>query len=150
MPVPPSVRALVMARAAGRWEYCRIRGWPLTIDHVLPRVLWAVAARAGRLPPPLDQDDPSNLVGACFACNLAKGKATSARDPATGATEQLFNPRREPWEAHFAWTNDGLEVVGTTAVGRATVGRLRLNREIYWEQRRLLRAATRAGGPPWP
>jgi hypothetical protein len=39
---------------------------------------------------------------------------------------------------------------GTTPIGRATVTRLRLNRELYQEQRRLLRAAMQAGGPPWP
>ena len=150
MPLPASVRALVLARAKGRCEYCRTRGWLLTLDHVLPKALWKAAARTGQPAPSFHPDDPTNLVAACFACNLAKWKATTGRDPLTGRIERLFNPRQEMWEAHFAWVDDGLEIVGTTPIGRATVTRLRLNRELYREQRRLLRAAMQAGGPPWP
>ena len=89
-------------------------------------------------------------MAACFAYNLAKWKATTGRHPLTGRIERLFNPRQERWEAHFAWVDDGLEIVGTTPIGRATVTRLRLNRELYREQRCLPRAAMQAGGPPWP
>ena len=140
----------MLARAGGRCEYCRIRGWPLTIDHVLPKAMWKAAARAKSQPPPGDPDDPTNLVAACFACNLAKWKAIAGRDPLSGQVERLFDPRRDTWDEHFAWVDDGLMMVGTSTIGRATVQRLRPNRDIYLEQRRVLRAARRAGGPPWP
>ena len=97
----------MLARAGGRCEYCRIRGWPLTIDHVLPKAMWKAAARAKSQPPPGDPDDPTNLVAACFACNLAKWKAIAGRDPLSGQVERLFDPRRDTWDEHFAWVDDG-------------------------------------------
>lgn len=48
------------------------------------------------------------------------------------------------------WTDDYTEIVGVTSTGRATVARLRLNRELYRRQRDRLRASMRGGGPPWP
>jgi hypothetical protein len=41
----------------------------------------------------------------------------------------LFNPRIDQWNDHFAWSADGLEIVGLTSAGRATVRMLDLNRE---------------------
>jgi hypothetical protein len=41
----------------------------------------------------------------------------------------LFNPRRQAWTAHFDWSEDLLEIIGLTPTGRATVAKLRLNRE---------------------
>lgn len=35
--------------------------------------------------------------------------------------------RTQVWSEHFAWTDDGLRIVGKTAVGRATVIALRLS-----------------------
>jgi hypothetical protein len=150
MPLPPAVRALVLARAAGHCEYCRIRGWPLTLDHALPKAVWMAAARSGQTPPAMDPDDPANLAAACLPCNQAKWKAVVGRDPLTGDTERLFNPRQDRWDNHFTWMDGGLTLIGTTLTGRATVARLRLNREIYREQRRILLAAAQGGEPPWP
>ncbi len=73
-----------------------------------------------------------------------------ARDPLTAVIVPLFNPRRHVWSEHFALIEDGWYVVGITAIGRATAARLRLNRQIYVRQRRLLRKAMRVGGAPWP
>jgi hypothetical protein len=39
----------------------------------------------------------------------------------------LFNPRTQRWPEHFAWSTDGLRVVGLTPTGRATVAALRLD-----------------------
>jgi hypothetical protein len=50
----------------------------------------------------------------------------------------LFNPRKDHWETHFGWSNDGRRVKGRTAIGRATVDALDMNAEIlrraryYW------------------
>jgi hypothetical protein len=41
----------------------------------------------------------------------------------------LFDPRADPWNDHFAWAVNGLEIVGLSPVGRATVEALELNRE---------------------
>lgn len=53
----------------------------------------------------------------------------------------LFNPREQRWDAHFAWTANGEEIIGLTASGRATVTALRLNREVLVRARRLWVAA---------
>jgi hypothetical protein len=40
----------------------------------------------------------------------------------------IFNPRQQLWKEHFCW--DGVEVVGLTETGRATIKALSLNRPI--------------------
>jgi len=42
----------------------------------------------------------------------------------------LFNPRRQSWKDHFSWSKNGVENVGLTASGRATVIALRLNNAL--------------------
>ena len=149
MAVRAAARRLVEQRAGGRCEYCLIRGWPLTVDHVVPIAHWQRLRRAGHMPTS-DPDDPANLALSCGPCNQSKGSATTARDPLTGVAVPLFDPRQHTWSEHFAWTEDAAYVVGVTAIGRATVARLRLNRDVYVLQRRLLRTAMRAGAAPWP
>ena len=39
-----------------------------------------------------------------------------------------FNPRLDAWEGHFEWIDLGLRIAGKTAIGRATVNALHLNR----------------------
>ena len=50
-------------------------------------------------------------------------------DPEAGVEHRLFDPRADRWNDHFAWSADGLELVGVTPVGRATVNALGLNRD---------------------
>ncbi|WP_233749051.1 hypothetical protein [Leptodesmis sichuanensis] len=45
----------------------------------------------------------------------------------TGETVSVFNPRQQDWKQHFAW--NGVEMVGLTPTGRATITALNLNRE---------------------
>jgi hypothetical protein len=70
-----------------------------------------------------------NLALACFACNRRKWDRRTAIDPHAGGEHRLFSPRVDRWNDHFAWSADGLEIVGVTSVGRATVRMLDLNRE---------------------
>ena len=58
----------------------------------------------------------------------------------------MFDPRLDLWNEHFAWTANGLELVGTSSAGRATVEALELNRERLKQ----IRAADRVVGrhPP--
>lgn len=67
-----------------------------------------------------------NLALACVACSLYKGAKQGVEDPKTNETVTIFNPRQQVWREHFYWS--GVEVVGSTAVGRATVSALKLNR----------------------
>jgi hypothetical protein len=115
------VRARVRAEAKDRCGYClssqRYVFAPLEIDHILPQ------ARGGT-------DDEDNLWLACRMCNNFKGTQTRARDPLTNDAVALFNPRKQKWADHFAWSENGTQIVGRTAIGRATVVALRLNNLI--------------------
>jgi hypothetical protein len=98
----------------------------LEIEHIIP------LAQGGA-------NDESNLWLSCPLCNRAKGDRTEAQDPETGQTVALFNPRVQDWFEHFRWADDGLRIVGLTAVGRATVAALHLSEDTdalevrsYW------------------
>ena len=73
--------------------------------------------------------DESNLCLSCAWCNSYKGSITHAMDPLTKEIVPLFNPRTQVWFEQFQWSDDGVEIVGLTPTGRATVIALRLNNE---------------------
>jgi HNH endonuclease len=130
--VSAALRLAVAERAGHRCEYCRARdefsASSFCIEHIVPRV----AGGPSRF---------SNLAFACAGCNAHKSHKTVARDPATNEFVPLFHPRLDCWATHFAWSEDGLLVVGVTSVGRATVETLRLNRAALVNLRKLLLAA---------
>jgi len=59
---------------------------------------------------------------------LRKGARQVVPDMTTGESVRIFNPRQQRWQEHFAW--EGVAVVGLTAIGRATIQALDLNRAI--------------------
>jgi hypothetical protein len=69
-----------------------------------------------------------NLALACVSCSLRKGARQTGVDPQTGTTVPLFNPRRDSWRIHFRW--DGMQLLGISPLGRATVAALKLNRGV--------------------
>ena len=69
---------------------------------------------------------PENLALACVACSLRKAARQTVTDPITGQECPVFNPRRHDWQAHFRL--QGAEILGVTAIGRATVNALQMNR----------------------
>ena len=69
-----------------------------------------------------------NLAFACGGCNRTKATRTSASDTESGTSVPLFHPCTQAWNDHFAWNYDFTLMIGLTAVGRATVDALRLNR----------------------
>ncbi|CAN1212483.1 HNH nuclease domain-containing protein [Tumidithrix helvetica PCC 7403] len=115
--IPASLRRLVVQRSSDRCEYCGISqiGQVATfhIDHVFPVV-------AG------GETTADNLALACVSCSLRKGARQEIEDVETGETVIIFNPRQQLWNEHFCW--NGVEVVGLTPIGRATVDALNLNR----------------------
>jgi hypothetical protein len=117
--VPEAVRRRVIRRAQGRCEYCGLsqEGQEATfhIDHIIPR------AADGRTV-------PENLALACVSCSLRKAARQTAIDPQSGTEVSLYNPRRDSWHEHFQW--EGISLVGQTAIGRATVEALRMNRPL--------------------
>ena len=117
--IPRTVRQQVRTRARDRCEYCRhpasYSSAPFVCDHVLPRVRGA-------------GNTLSELAWSCPGCHSHKYDKIRAPDPQTGRTISLFNPRRQSWVRHFAWSDDLMRIIGRTATGRATVEALRLNR----------------------
>jgi HNH endonuclease len=86
----------------------------LEIEHILP------LARGGT-------DEEDNLWLACPICNSHKSDKVEALDPQTGETVSIFNPRMQDWGEHFEWAEDGIRILGKTAIGRATVIALHLS-----------------------
>jgi hypothetical protein len=66
-----------------------------------------------------------NLALACLFCNKHKGPNIAGIDPQTGKMVRLFHPRRDKWNRHFRW--NGPELIGRTAIGRATIRVLAVN-----------------------
>lgn len=125
--VPDESRARVRADSGDRCGYCLARQQyvlgQLEIEHIVPRALGGT-------------NDEDNLWLACSMCNTFKGVRTHGIDPATSEAVLLFNPRRQRWTEHFAWTDRGLVIAGLSACGRATVLALRLNNTIAVTVRR--------------
>jgi HNH endonuclease len=96
---------------AEQWQYV-----PFTVDHIMP------LAQGGTT-------TLENLALACFHCNRRKAIQMTAKDPQSSAVVPLFNPRQHVWSDHFAWSADGLLLLGLTPIGRATIMALALNRE---------------------
>lgn len=126
--IPASLRRSVAVEAGYRCGYCltseRLTGIPLTIDHIIP-------AGAG------GGEEERNLWLACRPCNEFKGTRTAARDPESGKTVPLFNPRAQLWGEHFVWNDVGTFISGITPVGRATVAALRMNHDLVLRARQL-------------
>lgn len=117
-----SYRQLVVARAGGACEYCRLleaaSGVTFHVEHVVPRSQGGATAM-------------SNLALGCPGCNLAKGDRTTGRD-GSGNLQSLFNPREfEPWllgwHLHFVLDRDSGIIRSRTDVGEATIGTLNMN-----------------------
>lgn len=117
--IPARLRESVEIRWRYQCAYCRsqsrIAGGSFTIDHIVPESLGGSTVI-------------ENLCLACWDCNLNKGTRLSGVDPQTGDRVRLFHPNRQGWDDHFQWSQDSLFVIGRTAIGRATVIALRLNR----------------------
>ena len=117
--VAERLRKLIIQRAGNCCEYCGLSqaGQEATfhIDHIIP------VASGGAT-------DPNNLALACVSCSLRKSARETAADPLNGENVRLFHPRRDTWADHFHW--DGVYVAGLTAIGRATVEALQMNRRL--------------------
>ena len=123
--IPAELRRAVTQRALGRCEYCGLsqEGQEATfhVDHIIP----------------VTADGPTtteNLALACVSCSLRKAARKTVVDRQSGEEVPLYNPRREQWSDHFRW--DGIRIMGQTAIGRATVIALDMNRPLILAIRR--------------
>ena len=128
MTIGAELRRQIQDRAGHRCEYCRtstrLTGYALEIDHIIPQ------ARGGA-------STINNLCLACRRCNAHKSYRTHLLDPHTGQNIPLFNPRSDTWSDHFAWSDDGVHIIGQTSIGQATVEALRMNDPLIVRARAL-------------
>lgn len=82
-------------------------------------------------------DSMDSLSLCCQHCNLHKGPNLSGIDPVSGQITRLFHPRQDDREEHFGMV--GLEIIGVTLVGRATIEMLAMNSAERIKFRRRLR-----------
>ena len=129
MAIPLQIRSAAFQRASGCCEYCLSQACysatTFSIEHIKP-----ISQGGGT--------ELNNLALACQGCNNFKYTATEALDPLTGVRAALYNPREDSWSDHFVWTADGTFMLGTSKVGRATIERMKQNREGVVNLRRTL------------
>ena len=117
--VTVSEKQAVVERAQGRCEYCQSRAdfatQSFSVEHIIPVSLDG-------------ETELENLALACPGCNAHKYNKIRSPDPADGKVVPLYNPGTQQWRKHFRWGHDFSRIVGLTAVGRATVQALKLNR----------------------
>lgn len=119
MAIPSELRRVVVARAAGRCEYCKIsqvgQEASFHIDHIIP----------------VSSDGPTseaNLALACVSCSLRKGARLKFPTPGSDGMVTVFHPRKDKWDDHFFWR--GPIIAGKTEIGEATIVAMKLNREL--------------------
>jgi HNH endonuclease len=132
MPQAEAFRELVVGRAGGACEYCRLvqaaAGVTFHLEHIQPR-------SAG------GKTSLNNLALSCPGCNFAKAERVTAIDK-TGQVLPLFNPRDyEPsllgWHLHFELDRASGIIVPRTRLGEVTLETLRMNDSLRAFARRL-------------
>lgn len=125
--VTAKLRRSLIVEFGGRCAYCHtmtaITGARLVIDHIVPE------AHGG-------PTESANLCLACHSCNEFKSSLVEGLDSDSGLNAPLFHPRRDSWPDHFRWSADFGEIIGRTAIGRATVAALNMNHLDIVEARR--------------
>ena len=114
------MRKAVKIRAKYLCEYCLSPEYfcpdPFEGDHII------ALSKDGK-------DELENIALACSGCNGLKHYAIFAFDAATCQLVPLYNPRKDIWAEHFRWNEGYTHIVGISPIGRATVAKLKLNRE---------------------
>jgi hypothetical protein len=126
--IPVDLQRQIRDRFAGCCAYCRsaeaLTASIFEFEHIVPRS----AGGATTL---------ENLCLACPSCNRYKASRQTGFDSVTQQDVALFHPQVQLWTEHFAWNENGTEIVGLTAVGRVTISILKMNRPPLVRVRRM-------------
>jgi hypothetical protein len=125
--ISTEMRRQVEVDADHRCSYClspAVVGIPMLVDHIISLAVGGTSTLA-------------NLCLSCYRCNEFKNAAITGVDPLTGKAVALFHPRQQKWSQHFAWSDNGLQIIGRTPAARATIVRLRLNNDWLVRARQL-------------
>ncbi len=126
--VPVKLKAQVRERFSGCCGYCqtaeRLTAMRFELEHVFPLSLGGKTIF-------------ENLCLACSFCNQLKGDRVEFVDPESGDRVAIFHPQRQVWSDHFGWGQDSSIVIGKTAIGRAAVETLQMNREVLVSMREM-------------
>ena len=127
--ISKKLRQFVETRANGYCEYCltpsNFSPTSFEIDHIVPE------SKDGKT-------EEENLALACRECNGRKFNRTQYVNPISGEITRLYNPRTDKWYEHFEWSEDQIQIVGKTAIGKTTIHLLLLNRAPNLNLRSLL------------
>jgi hypothetical protein len=130
-PISANFKQIIIKRSKSCCEYCKCPSDFSTelfsIEHIIPR------SKNG-------SDELDNLAYACIGCNIYKSDKTEFIDVVSQTLSPLFNPRIMNWIDHFIWDESLTSIIGKTAVGRATIEALKLNRRPVKNLRRALLA----------
>ncbi len=122
-------REKVFKRAEGLCEYCQSQenysNSTFKVEHIFP------LSKGG-------ETVLENLALSCSGCNKFKSHRTSAFDSESQTETSFYNPRKDFWHEHFAWSEDFTEIIGLTAKGRVTIKALKLNRKNVGNLRKVL------------
>ncbi len=127
--ISASSKQLIISRSKGYCEYCKCPSDFSTelfsIEHIIPR------SKSG-------SNELDNLAYACIGCNIYKSDKTEFIDVVSQTISILYNPRKMNWIDHFIWDESLTIIIGKTAIGRATIEGLKLNRTPVKNLRRAL------------
>lgn len=132
MPEPrisTSERARVAEHAKGCCEYCQSQEQyspdPFSVEHIIP------LSKGGT-------NTLDNLAFAGQGCNNRKYTSIQAFDPVSQSSVPIYHPRQHSRAEHFAWSDNGVILLGLSPIGRAAVEKLQLNRSGLVKLRRIL------------
>ncbi len=126
--IPIDLQRRVRGRFANGCAYCR------TAEHLTVTVFefdHIVARSVG------GETSFENLCLSCPMCNRYKSDSALATDPLTATEVPLFDPQKSVWTDHFEWSEEKTELIGLTAIGRATIAELKMNRIVMIRVRRM-------------
>lgn len=116
--IPQAIRRETELHFNERCAYClspqALMNVAFEVDHILPEKEGGLTVS-------------DNLALSCPLCNGFKSARSHGNDPESGRVIRLFHPRKQNWQRHFRWADDGQTIQGITRSDRATVVALQLN-----------------------